>query len=302
MKFSLSQLRAFVSVAETRSFSTSATRLHVTQPTLSATIRTLEGLVEAKLFDRDTRNVAMTPVGEEFLAIAKRVLDEVERAQHDLKQFLVGGRGRVRFAALPVLFGSEVLQQAIASFRQACPNIELEIHDLRTECSVDLLKSHRLDLALITQVAADAELEPVAIGTQTIAVLLPAAHPMAAAAAIRCADLVREPIVALNAKGPMSLYFDQLLYQADLRLQRTYRVGQLVTAAGLVRAGLGLGIMSGLSAQLMAGEDLVCRPLVDPQVARPISLVSLAGRELSPAAQRFRQILLDGYARSPIQA
>ena len=99
MKFSLSQLRAFVSVAETRSFSTSATRLHVTQPTLSATIRTLEGLVEAKLFDRDTRNVAMTPVGEEFLAIAKRVLDEVERAQHDLKHRSGAWTGALRGVA-----------------------------------------------------------------------------------------------------------------------------------------------------------------------------------------------------------
>jgi len=301
MKFNLSQLRAFVSVAETRSFSTSAARLHVTQPTLSATIRTLEGLVGAKLFDRDTRNVAMTPVGEEFLAMAKRVLEEVERAQRDLQQFLVGGRGRVRFSALPVLFGSEALQRAIAEFRQACPNIELEIHDLRTERSIDLLKSHRLDLALITQVTADAELDPVSVGKQTIAVLLPATHPMAARETIRGADLVHEPIVALNAKGPLSHYFDQLLFQADLRLQRTYRVGQLVTAAGLVRAGLGLGIMSGLSAQLMAADGLVCRRLTDPEVVCPIALVSLAGRELSPAAQRFRQILLDGYARSAAQ-
>ncbi len=302
MKFSLSQLRAFVSVAETQSFSTSAARLHVTQPTLSATIRTLEGLVGAKLFDRDTRNVAMTPVGAEFLAMARRVLDEAERAQHDLQQFLNGGRGRVRLSALPVLFGFPTLQQSIAAFREACPNIELEIHDLRTESAVDLLKSQRLDLALITQVATDAELEYVPVGTQTIAVLLPAGHSLAAQDTIRCADLVSEPIVALNAKGPMSHYFDQILFQADLRLQRTYRVGQLVTAAGLVKAGLGLGIMSGLSARLLAGDDLVCRQLRDPQVVRPISLAQLAGRELSPAAQQFRRILLDGYADAPVAA
>jgi len=294
MKFSLPQLRAFVSVAETLSFSLSAARLHVTQPTLSATIRNLEEQVGARLFDRDTRNIALTPVGREFLEMAQRVLDEVARAQHGLRQFISGRRGRVRFSALPVLYRFH-LPEAIMAFRRACPDIALELSDLPTETALGLLRDGRLDLAVVTEVGQVSELDSVPIATQNIAALLPEDHPMAALPAIPWSSLRDEPTVVLNSGGVMSAYCDQVLFQAGIRFAGTYRVEQLVAAAGMVQAGLAIGVMSGYSARLMANGGLVSRPLVEPHIARPICLASMAGRELSPAAQRLRTAVVEQF-------
>lgn len=297
MKFSLPQLRAFVSIAETHSFSTSAARLHVTQPTLSVTIRTLEELVGARLFDRDTRNIALTPVGREFLAMAQRVLGEAERAQHDLQQFLNGHRGRVRFSALPVLYRFH-LPQAITAFRQACPEIELQLFDLPTETAVERLRDGGLDIAVVTAVEAGAALDCAPVATQTIAALLPADHPLARLPVIPWEALRGEPTVVLNSGGVMSAYCDQILFQAGIRFSGTYRVEQLVAAAGLVQAGLGIGVMSGYSARLMATDGLVHRSLVEPSISRPICLASIAGRELSPAARRLRDTVASQFAQA----
>jgi DNA-binding transcriptional LysR family regulator len=297
MKFSLPQLRAFASIAETHSFSMSAARLHVSQPTLSATIRTLEELVGARLFDRDTRNIALTPVGREFLAMAQRVLGEVERAQRDLREFLGGHRGRVRFSALPVLYRFH-LPQAITAFRQACPEIELQLSDLSTEAAVERLRDGSLDLAVVTAVQTGAALDCVPIATQTIAALLPASHAMARLPAIPWAALRNEPTVVLNSGGVMSAYCDQVLFQAGIRFAGTYRVEQLVAAAGLVQAGLGIGVMSGYSARAMATDGLVHLPLVEPTISRPICLASITGRELSPAARRLRDTVVNQFAQA----
>lgn len=71
----LQQLEAFVEVAKTTNFRAAAQALHVSQPALSRTVRIVEDLVGARLFDRDTRHVELTPAGRELLPIALRILE-----------------------------------------------------------------------------------------------------------------------------------------------------------------------------------------------------------------------------------
>ena len=297
MKFSLRQLRAFVSVADTRSFSVSAGQLHVTQPTLSAAIQKLESLLGARLFDRDTRSVTLTPSGQEFLTLSRRVLDEAARAERDLQRYLSGGSGRVRFSAAPVFYRLG-LQGVIRNFRLNCSNVDLELHDLPSEASLELLLDGRLDLALVTQVEAHADVDYTPIGTQSIVALLPASHRFARRRALAWRDLRDEPVVALHSGGAMSTYCDQVLTESGLQLKRPYRVNQLVTAAALVQAGLGVGIVSRSSASIVASDDLRCIPLTAPRITRPISLAILSKRELSPAARLLHQAVatIDGNA------
>ncbi len=99
MKVTLHQLEVFLSVAELRSFTEAGRTLNVSQPALSRTIRQIEDGVGARLFDRDTRNVELTPAGRELAPIARRILGEFEGAFSELAQFVEGRSGRVTVAA-----------------------------------------------------------------------------------------------------------------------------------------------------------------------------------------------------------
>jgi len=94
MNVSTRQLRAFVTLAEQRSFTRAAALTHLSQPAFSALIRSLEEAIGQRLFDRSTRHVDVTTEGREFEAAARRVLAEVESAFETARDFAARRRGR----------------------------------------------------------------------------------------------------------------------------------------------------------------------------------------------------------------
>ena len=99
----LRHLQYFVAVAETQHFGQAAERLHMAQSPLSQAIRQLESHVGAKLFDRTTRRVELTPAGETLLRDARRILDAVEAARTRVGLVADGSTGMLRILPpLPV--------------------------------------------------------------------------------------------------------------------------------------------------------------------------------------------------------
>src|SRR5258706_16473168 len=103
MNISTRQLRAFLSLAEERSFTRAAALTHLSQPAFSALIRSLEESLAQRLFDRSTRHVELTTEGRAFEASAQRVLAEFDGALAGARDFAARRRGRVAIALLPSL-------------------------------------------------------------------------------------------------------------------------------------------------------------------------------------------------------
>src|SRR4051812_50199415 len=101
MNVSTRQLRAFVTLAEQRSFTRAAALTHLSQPAFSALIRSLEESIGQRLFDRSTRHVDVTTEGRAFEAAARRGLGELDGALGAARGFSAGRRGRVAGALLP---------------------------------------------------------------------------------------------------------------------------------------------------------------------------------------------------------
>lgn len=291
MRFNLIQLRAFVVAADTLNFTVAADRVHVAQPTFSATIRNLEDEVGARLFERSSRKVRLTKVGEEFLPLARRVLDDVDRAAAAMQDVVSARKGAVRFSALPVLYAYH-LQAALVHYRQAWPGVRLELFDWSSGHALEQLRREQLDLAIVTEINPEKDMHYEALCDRSIVAVLRPDHALAMEASIPWRRLVEEPTVLLQGVGPLGHYLDQLLFEAGLKLEPHYRAEQIHTAAGIVSAGLALGVMSNITASALQREGLVVRPLTEPTVSRPLSLAHLADRELSPAAERWREAVL----------
>src|SRR5690625_5199696 len=106
--------------------------MKISQPALSRTIQGLEDTVGARVFDRDTRRVSLTPVGEQLLPIAGRVLREFHTAYSDLAQFMDGTRGQVRIGALPSV-GVALLPPILAQWRRERAATEVHLSEAIAE-------------------------------------------------------------------------------------------------------------------------------------------------------------------------
>jgi DNA-binding transcriptional LysR family regulator len=140
-------LRAFVAVTETRSFTRAADRLGRVQSAVSMQIKRLEETLDARLFDRDSRTVALTRDGERMLGYARRMLALNEEAVE-----VMGGpaiAGPLRIGASDV--ASYLLPAVLARLANGCPRLEIEIVCDRSWHLLDALEAGTLDFALVTQ-------------------------------------------------------------------------------------------------------------------------------------------------------
>ncbi|MFL6532446.1 MAG: LysR family transcriptional regulator, partial [Pseudomonas sp.] len=130
MNVSFRQLRAFILIAETSSFTRTAEQLHLSQPALSYSIRKLEESMGLQLLARNTRSVELTPAGEHFLPQARRMLRDMDDAVRDARDTLSLSRGTLRLAALPTAAAS-FLPVVIASFQREHPGVDVRLLDGR---------------------------------------------------------------------------------------------------------------------------------------------------------------------------
>lgn len=140
-------LRTFVAVAETKSFTRAAGRLHRVQSAVSMQIRRLEEIVGTKLLDRTRRAVGLTPDGSVLLRHARHMLQLNEEALADFGKSTVQGRVRFGMTDTSMYF----LPPILARFAESHPLVELEFRSDRSWESLDALEAGEIDIALVTQ-------------------------------------------------------------------------------------------------------------------------------------------------------
>ncbi|VFR33355.1 diguanylate cyclase/phosphodiesterase (GGDEF & EAL domains) with PAS/PAC sensor(s) [plant metagenome] len=147
MNLSPRQLKIFVSLAHSLNFSLTADAFCVTQPTMSKLIREIEEEVGARLFERTTRSVQLTPEGDALLEVATRVSNAFEQGITELEAVARHHAQRLSVAALPTL-AAMLLPPLVRKLREQTPNAFIRVHDVFTDTALDLLRARHADLAL----------------------------------------------------------------------------------------------------------------------------------------------------------
>ncbi len=142
----LRQLRYFVKVAETLSFSEAAKALCITQGTLSQQIKQLEGEIGAQLFIRTSRNVALTEPGSEMLPYARRTIADADRCMARIADINDMAAGTLNIGVTYSF--SPILTETLISFRKLYPNIKLNIFYKPMAELMEMLRSRDVDFAL----------------------------------------------------------------------------------------------------------------------------------------------------------
>jgi DNA-binding transcriptional LysR family regulator len=276
----LRQLRHFVAVAEHLHFGRAAQALHISQPPLSRSIQDMERRLGALLFARTRRKVELTPEGTRFLAEAKRLLAQLERALVEVGSMAAGAGGRLRLGFVSLAdFG--VLPGLLKAYKAARPGVTLALREMLSPEQAAALAAGELDFGLLLPPVAG-DLEHLVVQRERFVAALPARHRLARGAGrLAVRELADEAFVMAPREIAPGLHDVVALLAAR-------RAGSNPDAdrgkPGLERsgrrAGAGLGRQSRAARRRLSG-DCGC-----PSAARPVA--RLASRQPQRRRPRAR--------------
>ena len=280
---------AFLALEDTRRFSVAAERCHVSPSAFSQMISRLEGQVGARLFDRDTRNVALTPEGEIFLQGARRIATEINSSLTELRDRAQRTVGRVSMAAPPSLAASWLPEQ-MARYRQDYPGIALRLHDVVSDRCLDLVARGEVDFGLNAQRGNALEFEAHLLFNERLHLICQATDPLAKLKEVKLKELRHHEFIHTVRTGSVWQQMLPLLSAAGIR-DSGLEVAQFGTLAGLVVAGFGISVVPQFAVQLCRQAGLATVPVSDKKALRAIYMNKRRHRSLSVAAAEMWQRL-----------
>lgn len=296
INLSFRQLEAFIAVVESLSFSEASGRVHMSQPALSAAIKKLEDSIGARLFDRDTRNVSLTPIGEELFGEAEGLVHRRDEALRHVRQFLLGKRGRIVMAVAPSVAGG-FLPGVITAFLAEHPDVSFEMHDSLSEVSIGLVRAGKVDFALTAGRRIDPTLVHQDLLTDRMVLLCRSSDALAKFTAVSWDQVIPRPQVAFTRTSNARHFVEAVYRRKNLTYQPMFEVDNVVTVAGLVGDGLGVAVVPYLMIRHANFQNVAWIPIRGSQARRSICIVTQKVRSLSPTAEAFLRLCKKEAAR-----
>ena len=292
MNITLRQLRAFVAVADSGSFTDAAASLFVTQSALSGLIKEIEQSLGVQLVNRSTRKVSLSEAGREFYPQVARLLQDLDGALETITDLKALKRGLVRVAA-PQLMSASVLPEVIAGFKQQYPDIEIRLSDCMVEHVLPKVHSGEVDFGIGPERESSADIDSQTLFEIPFFVVFRSDHPLNKKKKVRWDDALRYPVIALKGEFTHRLKVDLHDSLHDEALTPTNEVGFMTTAFAMVSAGLGVTTCLPYASSLIRLHQLQSRPLLDPEIRRKFFVFTRRDRPLSPAGEKFSEYLME---------
>lgn len=302
----LRQLRYLVALADEESFTRAAEREHIAQPALSQQIQKLEQELGIPLVERTTRRVSITDAGSLLVARARRVLTELESARQELDRVRGIQTGSVVVGAMNTM-GPVDITLVLGRFHELHPHVELVVRESNSDELAEMLRVDALDLAFlsVTERVESHGLALHQILMEELVVVLPLAHRLAGHEAIAMAELAREEFISYREGARLRELLDTAAAQTGFKPRIVLESNESRRIRRLVARGLGVAILP-RSHAVGTSEAIATARLIEPSLARDITIAWRAGRRLPPAVAEFLSLARDtfppGYQRDPKQA
>jgi LysR family carnitine catabolism transcriptional activator len=286
----LKQLKAFVAVARTQSFTDACIQVHLSQPALSLAIKKLEEEVGGALFSRTTRAIALTPEGEEFYPVARKILQDCDTALDDLNQRFAMNRGRVVLAAMPS-FASSLLPGLIREYRVLYPSVSVTVNDVIAEDVVDMVRNGQVEVGVTFDPGRYDDLTFIPLFEDRFVAVVYAQHPLASEESVSWQALLEDDFITLQQPSSIRLLIEAKLRQLGMQVHPEFETHQLATIGRMVVTGLGVSAVPSLCIGQMREQGAVCRKLHTPVMSRPVGIVTRKRYPLSTAARSLVDII-----------
>jgi len=287
-------METFLAVAEERSFSRAASRLHRTQPAVSQAIAKLEGELGEVLFDRSSRDGTLTDAGEVLRDYAARLLNlrsEASSALNDLRSL---HRGRLNLAANE--YTCLYLLPLLDEFRRQNPLIKLAVQRTLASRISDEVLVHSVEFGVLSFRPDDSQLKSVIVYRDEIALVVNPRHPLAGQQKVSIRQLGAQNFIAHNIPSPQRQKVIQTFNRHKTPLNMGVELPSLEAIKRFVEMGNGVALVPRLTVEPELKNGLLVRIEVpELQTERKLRLVYRKQANLSHAAQAFLKVV-ESYA------
>lgn len=292
MRLDLTSLNLVLAVADTRSITAGAEREHLALGAASKRLKDLEARFGVPLFERHARGVEPTEAGRALVRHIRTLQTSLHALESEVVEFSHGIKGHLRIAANAGAI-AECLPPDLAAFSQAHPQIRISLDDETSAEVQAAVAEGRADVGIFVPPLLDNRLQHWKYREGTLAAMVPAAHPLAGAGAVRFETLLQHDFVGLHAGAAAQ---EQMLAEAQAAgrpLKARLQVRGFDAIAQLVEAGLGVAVLPRSPAERLAQLFKVAVLGLNEPWARRDYLLAVRRQEVLPAVvQRFVSALL----------
>ena len=245
------RLRYFIAVAEELHFGRAAKRLLLTQPSLSRQITLLEKEIGVSLLVRDTRRVALTNAGREYLDHAREILRSVSNAAESARRAERGESGRLS-VAFYYIAGLGILPPVLREFQQRYPDVSLELRELPSKTQIAEVLKGTIDIGIVHEPSTVKAVSVETIQREVLVAALPSTHRLAGRSTMLLLDLHTESFIMFPRSDGSGLH-DRIIAScnaAGFSPNIVTRANRFTTVIGLVAAGMGIAILPAVCAQI----------------------------------------------------
>jgi len=285
----LFQLEAFLLVAEEKSFSRAARRLHRSQPAVSQVVRKLEAELGEPLLDRSSRDGTLTDAGRLLADYAQKLLNLQLEARSALTELRHLQKGRLNIAANE--FTSLYLLRILDTFRRHHPMINVAVHrSLASRIPQEIL-NHTVELGVLSFRPEEAPLRSIAVYRDELAFVVHPQHPLASARQVSIRQLGAESFVAHNVASPYRAKVLQAFKRYKTPLNMDVELPTIEAIKKFVALGNGVALVPGICVEAEIGRGELVRIAVrELRIERKLRIVYRKDGSLSHAARAFLKV------------
>jgi len=283
MYYDLPDLRLVAAIADSGSLTRGAARVHLAPSSASHRLTQLEAALGVPLFSRHARGLAPTPAGESLLRHARQVFAQLEQMHADLAPYASGLNSQVTVFANTNAINC-FLPEDLGDFLRDEPRIRVSLEEQPSPAIIQAVAAGQVEIGVVAAAVAPAGLETLPYRRDRLVLVVPAAHPLAARAAVDFAEVLGEPFVCLHAGSAIHTFMMNAAAQLGGSLDVRIQVRSFNAVCRMVAAGVGIGMVPRSAAPGAAVDAIKTVEINDAWAPRDLQLCVRSRAGLSPAA------------------
>jgi DNA-binding transcriptional LysR family regulator len=297
MRFDLVDLQLFIAVADARSITRGAPRVHLALASASARIKGLEAALGVALLKRGRRGVELTAAGESLLDHARIIMHNVDAMRGDLTAFSRGMKATVRLLANTSGL-SEYLPKALAAFLAGHPHLSIDVEERESTEIADAIATGAADLGLAAEHALPDSIERIPFSEDRLVVITARHDELASRRQVDFREVVGRDFVGLTASSALHAHLAGHAARLGVRLRFRARLNNFDAIGQMVAAGIGIAVMPEVAAKRCARSMPIARLRIrDPWANRKLAICARSFRALPRPAQQLVEHLRKGAPR-----
>lgn len=282
------QLRAFVAIAESGTFTAGALRVHVTQAAISMQIRQLETEIGAKVFVRAPRHVILTEAGEQLLRRARHILREHDAALDEIAELAGAERGRLRIGSASAMVLTEQLPSILKELRKQHPAAEIAVTSGTSEVLVDQILAGEVDIAFVSLPVDVRGIKTERLSEDQLVAIASPRHKLAKQRTVSAYTLAGERLILGERGGNTRRLIDLFFAQAGVTLRVAMELSRQQAIRRMVEEDMGVGIVPLQSVKEEVEKGKLIRWWIEgAQINWELGIAQLSNGYDSPIMQKF---------------